>query len=458
MRKGFLCALGFLVLISLALIPLSRVFAQNASGTTLPSISSHMIKIFPHRGKQTQSSHAAAAVNNLTYHNGPVMEGTQNDYLIFWEPTGKVSANYNSLITRYFSDVGNTGLYQNNAQYTNSSGKAAMSSQLAGTWVDTSPYPQVPVLDADLQSQIAAAQSKFGWTTSLNNEYFVFLQASTDICTDTSHSDCASNSFCAYHGSAGQLIYAAMPYAADYNCGNTLKLPNNDVADETINNASHEQMEAATDPYGSGWIDGPDGQEIGDKCSWNFGTINADGSNMTLNGNPYIIQQEWSNALSGCTKGSTSVTPTPTHAPTLTPTPIQTPTPTPIHTPTPTPMPTVLTPTPTLSAGNACKVSYVMQNQWPSGFTTNIVITNTGTTAINGWTLKFAFANGQQVIQGWNGTFTQSGANATMQNLSYNGSLAAGGGSTSAGFNGSSTGSNTNPTAFTLNGSACSVS
>lgn len=456
MRKGLLTALGFLVLISLALVPLGHVFAQNAAGQTLPSASSHVIKIFPHQGKQLQSSNAAAAVNNLTYHNGPVMEGTQNDYLIFWEPTGKVSSGYNSLITRYFNDVGNSGLYQNNAQYTDSSGKAALSSQLAGTWVDTNPYPQVPVFDADLQSQIAAAQSKFGWKTSLNNEYFVFLQSSTDICTDASRSDYASNSFCAYHGSAGQLIYAAMPYAADYNCGNTLKLPNNDVADETINNASHEQMEAATDPYGSGWIDDVDGQEIGDKCSWNFGTISSNGANMTLNGNPYIIQQEWSNAISGCTKGSTSVTPTPTptHVPTPTPTPItSTPTPTPTRTPTPTP--TVPTPTPTPSAGNVCKVSYTVQSQWPGGFTASITITNTGTTAINGWTLAFTFPSGQQVTQGWNGTFTQSGANVSVQNLSYNGSLAGGGGSTSLGFNGSWTGNNNSPTTFKLNGITC---
>jgi hypothetical protein len=35
------------------------------------------------------------------------MTGTANAYAIFWEPKGSfVSAKYNSLITRYFGDIG----------------------------------------------------------------------------------------------------------------------------------------------------------------------------------------------------------------------------------------------------------------------------------------------------------------------------------------------------------------
>ena len=44
----------------------------------------------------------------------------------------------------------------------------------------------------------------------------------------------------------------------------------------------------------------------------------------------------------------------------------------------------------------------------------------------------------------------------TVTNLSYNGSIPAGG-QTSFGFNGSWTGSNPAPTGFTLNGVACAV-
>lgn len=135
-----------------------------------------------------------------------------------------------------------------------------------------------------------------------------------------------------------------------------------------------------------------------------------------------------------------------------------TPTPTPTTGTTPTPTAThAPTATPTAGGGSACQVSYSVTNQWTGGFGTNITITNTGSAAINGWTLVFAFAAGQLVTQGWNATFTQQGSQVTAQNLSYNSSLAPGA-STSIGFNGSWTTSNPAPTSFTLNGAACSVS
>jgi Cellulose binding domain/Carbohydrate binding module (family 35)/PQQ-like domain len=159
------------------------------------------------------------------------------------------------------------------------------------------------------------------------------------------------------------------------------------------------------------------------------------------------------------------ITLTPTSSPTPTPTPTSNPTPTPTvgTTPTPSPTPTVgttptPTPTATPSSGGTCKVNYSVQSQWTGGFTSNIIITNTSTTALTSWSLQFSFPNGQQVTEGWDGTFSQQGSQVTVQNLSYNGSLAASGGSTSLGFNGSWTASNANPTSFTLNGTMCSTS
>ncbi len=114
------------------------------------------------------------------------------------------------------------------------------------------------------------------------------------------------------------------------------------------------------------------------------------------------------------------------------------------------------TPTPTTTGGASCSVHYAITNQWPGGFGANLTITNTGSTTLNGWSLQFSFANGQTVTQGWNGVFTQSGANVTVTNASYNGLLSPGA-SVNPGFNGSWNGSNTAPTAFTLNGSACTI-
>src|ERR1700746_3798002 len=78
---------------------------------------------------------------------------------------------------------------------------------------------------------------------------------------------------------------------------------------------------------------------------------------------------------------------------------------------------------------------YTTQSQWAGGFVAGITITNTGSSAINGWTLGFTFPGDQKITTAWNGTVTQSGANVTIANASYNGSIAAGG-NTSVGFQG----------------------
>jgi len=155
--------------------------------------------------------------------------------------------------------------------------------------------------------------------------------------------------------------------------------------------------------------------------------------------------------LSLVSTGSTP-TPTPTQGttPTATPTRGTTPTATPTQGTTP-------TATPTQTSGSSCKVQYTITNQWQGGFGANIAITNTGSTAINGWSLQFSFANGQTITQLWNGTVSQSGSAVTITNLSYNASIAPGATLSSApGFNGSWNGSNSVPTSFKLNGVTCS--
>ncbi|HEV2344199.1 MAG TPA: glycosyl hydrolase family 28 protein [Actinocrinis sp.] len=107
------------------------------------------------------------------------------------------------------------------------------------------------------------------------------------------------------------------------------------------------------------------------------------------------------------------------------------------------------------AAGATCQIAYGVVNSWPGGFQAGITITNEGS-AITSWTLAFTFPGNQTVSSGWNGTFTQSGANVTVASLSYNGALATGA-STSIGFNGAFTGTNTDPSAFTLNGAACAA-
>ncbi|GII77377.1 hypothetical protein Sru01_23590 [Sphaerisporangium rufum] len=141
--------------------------------------------------------------------------------------------------------------------------------------------------------------------------------------------------------------------------------------------------------------------------------------------------------------------PSPTPTPTVTPT--ATPTPTPTPTPTVTPSPT---PTPSTPPG-ACRVGY-RADSWGNGFTANVTVTNTGAAAVNGWTVTWTWPGDQRVTNAWNATVTQSGAQATARNVSYNAAIPAGG-ATSFGFQGTYSGSNTAPSAFTLNGAPCTI-
>ena len=79
------------------------------------------------------------------------------------------------------------------------------------------------------------------------------------------------------------------------------------------------------------------------------------------------------------------------------------------------------------TAQTACNVVYTISPQNTSAFGAAITIQNTGTTALSSWTLTWTFANGQTVSQLWNGIETQSGANVTVKNEPYNGSIPAGG-------------------------------
>ncbi len=109
------------------------------------------------------------------------------------------------------------------------------------------------------------------------------------------------------------------------------------------------------------------------------------------------------------------------------------------------------------TVGGGCTVDYTISPQNSTAFGANITIVN-GPTAITSWTLTWSFANGQTVSSLWNGNVTQSGANVTVTNESYNGSIAAGGSLTGIGFNGTWNGvTNAIPASFSLNGTACTV-
>ena len=105
--------------------------------------------------------------------------------------------------------------------------------------------------------------------------------------------------------------------------------------------------------------------------------------------------------------------------------------------------------------GGPCSVTSTV-NAWNNGLTANLTVTNTGSSAINGWTLAFTLPAGQTITNGWNANYTPTSGRIAATNVGYNAALSPGA-SVSFGFQATHTGNNGPPTAYALNGSTCTT-
>jgi lysophospholipase L1-like esterase len=160
-------------------------------------------------------------------------------------------------------------------------------------------------------------------------------------------------------------------------------------------------------------------------------TDTADGVHPNDSGN-LKMSNRWYPPLAALLTPSS---PSPSSSASLSPSPSSSPS------PSPSPSGSASTPPP---GGQACTATYAVASQWQGGFQANVTVRNSGGVPISGWTVNLGFTAGQTVTQVWNAVETQTGAAATLTNVSYNGSLAPGA-TTAAGFLGSWAGSNPSP-------------
>jgi hypothetical protein len=122
--------------------------------------------------------------------------------------------------------------------------------------------------------------------------------------------------------------------------------------------------------------------------------------------------------------------------------------------PSPTPTTPTTTPTTPPAAQAACRIT-VRRDEWQGGFVRYVTVTNTGPTAVNGWTLTARAAAGTAVTSGWGAAWSQSGTALRATNLDWNATVAPGG-TVSLGYQGTWTTSDAYPAGWALNGSPCS--
>ena len=103
-----------------------------------------------------------------------------------------------------------------------------------------------------------------------------------------------------------------------------------------------------------------------------------------------------------------------------------------------------------ISTHPLASVSFTETSDWAQGFGANIVLTNTGTKAINGWTLQFTFP--VPITSVWNANLASHVGNQyTLVNASYDATIAVGQ-SVTIGMNGSQGDLTAGPTNYILNG------
>lgn len=237
-------------------------------------------------------------------------------------------ANYVSLINRYFADVAHdshlgTNVYSAYPQFT---GDANYNSTFGNSVIARDPLPAngcddtdlglsdpVCLDDAQLEAEIQNVMTADGWHGNGSTMFFLMTPTGVGSCflpgdaTSSPDQACSTDAYCAYHSaftnSQGEsVIYANEPYDATTGGGfcSSGESPNGDDADATINTISHEHNEAITDPFLNAWYTtDPAPAENGDLCAWTFGTTSGVAGalyNETINGNHYLLQQEFSHA------------------------------------------------------------------------------------------------------------------------------------------------------------------
>ena len=276
---------------------------------------------------------------DLQYHGGHVVRSAK-EYLIYVNMT--TNANCDSIATcwgnpqGFLYDLGNSNFIHVVDQYVGAQeGDRYRPSRkvIEVTYPATSPYTHTTEYsDMDMQTIVYYVTTELGLPSGYHAIYDIFLPPGQDECAGPgvcySPDVTSTFFFCAYHGtaelSAGPTLYTVEPYQDVGGCSVRPNTPNGQLVDSTNNVLSHETIETITDPdvagaFPTGWWNELDngmfGEEIGDECSFLLITpppprvpgphssVYFDPSNVTLNGNRYAIQPEYSNSAHGCAIG-----------------------------------------------------------------------------------------------------------------------------------------------------------
>jgi hypothetical protein len=315
--------------VGLCVVPLAFTVPAHATTTPARVGAPHIMRI-PRGGVRAAAVPAGA---QLTYHGGRVVSNVQVVQVLWGSASlapevsgtgvGSVAAMYSNVITsshmdwltQYNTPVSPAGTGQTIGRGTYA-GRYTItpSSFIYGPTINDSAVQQ-ELIDQIAAGRLPAPTHDAGGNT--NTFYAIFFPHGVTITSGTATS-CVD--FYAYHGTIAaslpahpELYYAVQ---ADMQLGSSCDTtPTHSVSERTAletSVATHEMVEAITDPEVGipqfltaplAWYDDTNG-EIGDICNGNQGGIAGN------DGNPYTVQEEFSNIDNDCIVAPVAVLPT----------------------------------------------------------------------------------------------------------------------------------------------------
>lgn len=249
--------------------------------------------------------------SKIVYHDGPVLTGNQNLYVIWygcWDNNCGSAGDTNTaeLLINFMISIGNTPYSQINSTYPDSTGAAPSGAFIFGGFQFVSTYSHgVDLTQSDVTGIISDAVNNFQLPQDSRGIYVVV--ASADIAS-------SAMGFCttpapSYHGqglvngSPVNYIFLGNPRRCPSVAGPQFSVsgptPNGTYAGDVLaSNLAHGLNTILTNPAGNGWFD-RNGLENADKCQNSFGetylTLNGARANVIFGGRDFLIQQNWVN-------------------------------------------------------------------------------------------------------------------------------------------------------------------
>jgi hypothetical protein len=248
--------------------------------------------------------------SRILYHDGSVMVGDQDVYLIWygcWDDTCRNgNTTTQAILIDFISSLGGSPYFQINAMYENSVGQRPTGALFYGGSVFDRFSHGFELTASDLEGIVADQIASYNLPQDPLGIYVVL--ASSEV-SSQSTGFCMPSTF-AHHGT-GSTLGAEFKYAFVGNAnrcpslaasqfmsgGVQLPTPNDNLAADAMASTLAQVLSVVvTNPTGRAWFDRY-GLESAAKCAGQFGptylTVNGARANLRLGSRDYLIQQNW---------------------------------------------------------------------------------------------------------------------------------------------------------------------